>query len=220
MAEPDLTHFRKLLIYGGTFDPPHRAHVQLPQQAMRLLGAERVLYIPAAQSPHKMDSKPTPPHHRLAMLRLALHDFPEAIILTDELDRAEANPDQPSYTADTLENLRGRVHPDAQLRLLIGADQARVFDKWHRADDIAAIAEPVVMNRAPQTAEQLLAELPEDARNGWRSRVIELPPLDISSTRVRAQAVAGDATADIDDLLSPAVAAYIREHGLYQSADQ
>jgi len=218
MPRPDLTPFRKLLIYGGTFDPPHRAHVDLPRRAMRLLGAERVLYVPAAQSPHKLDQRPTPAHHRVAMLKLALGDFPEAIVLRDEVERAQAQPDVPSYTAETLEALRKRLHPTARLRLLIGADQARAFHKWHRADDIIAMAEPVVMNRPPQTADELLAQLPADSRDAWRPRLIELPPLDVSSTEIRRQAAASDLATDHNALLPDKVAQYISFHRLYREA--
>ena len=100
----DLGTYRRILLFGGSFDPPHVAHVQLPRQVRAQLDDEVVVYIPAAQSPHKRNRQPTPTEHRLAMLRAALADTEDTLILTLEVDRAKAG--QFSYTVDTLEQLR------------------------------------------------------------------------------------------------------------------
>ena len=76
-----------ILIFGGTFDPPHLAHTALPPLVARRLDCKRILYIPAAANPLKTDAPPTAVEHRLAMLRLALADVPDAEISTIELDR-------------------------------------------------------------------------------------------------------------------------------------
>ena len=171
---PDLTPYARLLVFGGSFDPPHLAHVDLPPLAARRLDADAILYIPAARPPHKLDLVQTPAHHRLAMLRLALQDRRDCLILTDELDRG---PDQPSYTIDTLNILKNRIQPNAELRLLIGADQLRIFDTWRDAEHIEHLAEPAVMVRPPDTPESVLAALPDPAaRARWQLRLIQLPP--------------------------------------------
>lgn len=213
---PDLSGFRHLLVYGGTFDPPHRAHIELPELARQQLGADALLYIPAAQSPHKLGTPPTPARHRLAMLQLALADEPHARILTDELQRGDT--ERPSYTVDTLTALRQRVHPDARLRLLIGTDQLLAFDRWHRWQDIVAMAEPAVMLRAPLLREEALAALPPALDpTVWAPRLLELPVMDVAATRLRAWLTGvPESQADNTPALNPAVLAYIHQHRLYR----
>ena len=123
----DLTSCRNILIYGGSFDPPHRGHVKLPALATEAVGADAVAYVPTAQSPLKARLSGTSTRHRLAMLKLALQSAPRAQVLTDEIDRGD---DGPNYTIDTLMRLRVRLGPDTALRLLIGGDQLRQFDRW------------------------------------------------------------------------------------------
>lgn len=202
-----------ILIFGGTFDPPHRAHVELPRQVARRLGCGRIIYVPAAINPLKQDVPPsTPAVHRLAMLRLALRDVPEAEISTIEIDRPP-----PSYTVDTLRELRGQLGPDAKLYLLIGADAAASFHRWRDPAGIVSLAEPVVMLRPPWTREALIEHIRREqgdaAATKWATRIIETPQLDVSATNLRAGAAHGTIAADEVD---PRVLAYIREHGLYR----
>ena len=106
----DLRTCKKILLFGGSFDPPHLAHVQLPKLAMQATHADAVGYLPAGRQPFKTHLQQTPAHHRLAMLRLALQDEPWAEVLTDEIDRAAATgDDSPSYLVDTLEAPRARL---------------------------------------------------------------------------------------------------------------
>lgn len=211
---PDaLTGYKNILLFGGSFDPPHRAHLALPQQAARQIGADLIAYMPAGRAPHKLDQKQTDPQHRLAMLRLALADQPgdvPTVVLTDEIERG---PDAPSYTVDTLESLHQRIAPAAKLRLLIGADQLRIFDVWRKPERIVELAEPVVMVRPPDTREALLESLPSAQRDAWAKRLITTDLLDISSTEIREQASAGQPD---DGSICDTVAQYIDKHSLYQ----
>jgi len=205
----ELAGYRNILLFGGSFDPPHLAHVALPQQAAQAIGADLIAYIPAGRAPHKLDREQTDPRHRLAMLRLAFDDKPRPIptaVLTDEIDRG---PDEPSYTVDTLERLHEQIDQGATLRLLIGADQLRIFDSWRKPERVIALAQPVVMVRPPDTREALLASLAESQRSAWQGRLVDVDQMDVSSTQIREQP-------DASEMVSDAVAAYIREHGLYQ----
>ncbi len=201
---------RSILVYGGSFDPPHRAHVELPMLAREKIGADLVAYIPAGRAPHKLDREQTAAEHRLAMLRLALQDTDRAVILMDELDRAASG--RPSYTVDTLEALSRRLPAGVSLRLLMGTDQVHIFDQWREHERVAELAPPLVMVRPPETSGALLASLPEEGGRPWRARLIELPRLDISSTDIRRRIAAGQST---EGLLAPAVRGYIDAHGLY-----
>ncbi|MEX0655643.1 MAG: nicotinate (nicotinamide) nucleotide adenylyltransferase [Phycisphaeraceae bacterium] len=211
----DLTACNQIIVFGGSFDPPHRAHVVLPEQVRLAIGADAVAYVPAARAPHKLDRVQTAAEHRLAMLRLALADRPCAVVLTDELDRAADG--QPSYTVDTLEALRRRLPAHVTLRLLMGADQVRIFDQWRASQRVAELAEPVVMVRPPETKTSLLASLDDEAeRTRWARRLVKVDRMEISSSMVRERVRQGE---PVDDLVPPAVARYIAEHGLYREAE-
>ncbi len=180
---------KRVLLYGGSFDPPHRGHVTVPHQAMQHLTFDEVLFVPAFRSPLK-DSTPTEQHHRLAMLELALEQCDWASISTIELDRGGM-----SYTIDTIEALRNSY---AELRLLIGSDQWAQFSKWNRWEDIVKLANPAIMPRA-----------------GFETNDATLLPIDTlsaTSTEIRAMLHRGES---IDALVHPRVAQYIAQNKLY-----
>jgi nicotinate-nucleotide adenylyltransferase len=207
-----LLEAESVLVYGGTFDPPTLAHIELPMIVRERLGIDLVAYVPAAVSPFKTAEPPTGAEHRVAMLEAVLDDNPHAKVLTEEIDRAEEG--RPSFTVDTVEWLRDFVPAGVPLRLLIGGDQMATFGKWRSYERIVEIADPVVMLRAPQTREALLAEVPEWQRGFWAPRLIDVPAMDVSASEVRRRVAAGES---IRDLVPAAVERYIRKHRLYRA---
>ena len=143
------------------------------------------------------------------MLRLATSDIDGVEIDTRELDRGGV-----SRTIDTLESLRDEIDPSISLRLLIGTDQARAFDRWYRWQDIVNVAEPVVMVRGDDDPAGILADIRsihgEAAAAQWERRMLDLPRMNQTSTRVRA------AAAGFGDDVTETVASYIALHRLYQ----
>lgn len=207
------SHTPTTLVFGGSFDPPHTAHRLLPEFMADAIGADRVLFIPAAKAPHKLGQAQTPAAHRLAMLRLALAHCPWAEISTLELERAQAAPDSPSYTVDTLAALKAQF-PEREWRLLIGSDQLMIFPQWREWQRVAELAEPVVMVRAPHTVDEVMAQIPRELDAAkWRMRLVPVPAMHLSSTDIRRRVAAGE---DVDDFVGHDVAAYIKEHGLYR----
>jgi nicotinate-nucleotide adenylyltransferase len=200
-----------ILVFGGTFDPPHRAHVELPRRVAQACGCERILYVPARISPLKLYQPPTADAHRLAMLQLALQDESHVQISTIELMR-----EGPSYTVDTLRTLREELGDDATLRLLIGTDQALAFTQWKDWQAILDLAMPAVMLRPPHDRDAFaaaLADVYDDALvQAWLSWTVAVPMLAVSATEIRTRLLDGR---HVDDLLPDAVAAYIYGHGLY-----
>lgn len=226
MLPPDITPLpvpagtRSIVLFGGVFDPPHWAHIELATAARDALEPEAwLVFVPAARSPHKPDGPIASNEDRLAMLRLALEGRTRVAIWTDELDRAGT---EPSYWVDTLE--RARAIFSGEIRFLIGADQVLAFHRWHRCRDVLAMAEPVVMLRQPaDTPARLRAGLRATRAwtvgqiDEWLTRVVPHEVLGISSTalRERLRNVEGPIAArSLDDR----VRAYIEEHALYRGA--
>ena len=208
----DLEACRNLIVFGGSFDPPHMGHVKLPEFVMERTGADKVAYVPAAAAPLKVAESQSPAADRLAMLEAALANCDHALILTDEMDRASDH--EPSYTVDTIENLRRRLGKDVHLRLLIGMDQLAQFDRWKSAQRIIDLANPLVMTRPSFDIDELVSLMPDpQQRRQWGRRLVAVEPMDISSTEIRGRVARGDSIAG---LVPPAVEAYIRDHGLYR----
>ena len=182
----------KILLYGGTFDPPHISHTQLPFAALRELDFDQVLYVPAFQSPLK-SSPHSSTAHRLGMLQLALADCKWAEISTIELDRGGT-----SYTIDTIESLQRNGD---EIRLLIGADQWAQFQQWHRWEDIIRLANPAIMPRVGF-----------DSVDCKDDRILPIDTLPCVSTEIRSFISAGK---PIDSLVTLEVAQYIAKHQLY-----
>ena len=212
MGVNGLVPLRRLGVFGGAFDPPHAAHVELARTAIDTLGLDRLLVVPTGDAWHK--SRPlSPAADRLAMCRLAFADVPQA-----QVDDRELRRDGPTYTIDTLSELHADW-PDAELCLQIGADQAAAFHTWRRAQDIVDFAIISIASRADETG----AAVDFDTQNPLpglrvapgRVRLLPLPPMPHSATEVRRRVAAG---LPIDHLVAPVVAGYIAEHHLYQTA--
>ncbi len=205
-----MTERERIIVFGGTFDPPHRAHVVLPQLVAKRLGASRIIYVLNASNPLK-EQEPTAAIHRLAMLKLALQEVPEAEISTIELSRPA-----PSYTVDTLTELREELPTNADLFLLIGADASLSFSRWRDPERILKLATPAVMLRPPwdraSFREQLLRQMSAKEVERWMDWTIPVPRMEMSASEIRRRLNAGESLAD---MLHPAVIDYIRRHDLY-----
>ena len=202
---------RTVLIFGGTFDPPHRAHLTLPLLAAKAIGADHVLFIPAGCNPQKIENRPTSGRHRIAMLEAGLANEPSASVSSIEVDREGA-----TYMVDTLRHLHEMdAWKGACMRLLIGADQALNFQTWRSWQEIVALAEPLIMPRGDQDTgslrDALAALFPEDAE-AWRSRVVDLPRRPDRSQEIREDATHG---LPLEEQLTPEVEHYVQSHRLY-----
>lgn len=203
-------------VLGGTFDPVHLGHLQAAIRAREVLGLEEVRLIPAARPPHR--ARPTTSDRdRLAMVQAAVAGIEGLAADGRELARAG-----PSYTYDTLRELRGES-PSRPLFLILGADAFRGLASWHRWRELIELAHLAVVNRPGADREALPAPLAAwVAEHQARPAAAEAPagglcfldirPLPISASDVRARLARGDSVAD---LLPPAVLAYIRSHHLY-----
>ncbi len=193
-------------VLGGTFDPPHYGHLVLAEQARQELALGQILWVPAADPPHKQGQRITPVRHRLAMLQLAIADNPAFTWSNVDIDRAG-----PHYTADMLELLMA-AYSGSSLILLLGEDSLRDLPTWHQPKRVLSLASLAVMRRWDSS---LNMDLLETALPGVSSQVhfLQIPRLDISGQYIRAKASAGWS---VRYLLPDSVAGYIAEHDLYR----
>jgi nicotinate-nucleotide adenylyltransferase len=189
----------KLGLYGGSFDPVHRGHLLVAQAAVEELGLDRIYFIPAAQSPFKLDSQHAPAASRLQLLRLALAGHTQCEVDDQEIHRGGV-----SYSIDTLRDYSRRF-PAAELFYLIGADNVAKLNKWREPAELARLAEFVVV---PRPGGEPIQFPPP-----FRGRTLTGFPLGVSSSQIRARVKAG---LPIDLLVSAAVAESIKNSSLYR----
>lgn len=183
----------KLALYGGTFDPIHHGHLILAREAMERLGLDRVIFIPAAQSPHKLHREPAPPRVRLEMVLAAIEGEPGFTC-----DDAEVERPGPSFSIDTVERYTA-LHPGAELHYFIGHDNVRELHTWRRIDDLRRLVRFVVFDR--------------DGCDAAHDFLHVTRQVDISATDVRARVARGDS---IRYLVPEPVRAIIARDHLYQ----
>jgi nicotinate-nucleotide adenylyltransferase len=185
-------------LFGGSFDPVTIGHVLVAQAAREEARLDRLVFVPAAQSPLKPEQSPAPAAERVRLLRLALAGLPQF-----EIDEQEIRRGGVSYTVDTVSDYRRRF-PAAELFYLIGADHVPLLPKWRSADELAVAVQFLVIPRPGEAA----APLP----GPFRGQTLRGFPFAVSSSQVRARVKAG---LPVDWLVAPAVAEAIRNNRLY-----
>ena len=202
-------------ILGGTFDPVHYGHLVVAEQVREALGLDRVLFVPAALPPHKLDEVVAPAADRAAMVELAIAGNPAFAMSEIELAR-----EGPSYTVDTLAELAdeaARQGVARDLYFILSVEALDGIRGWREPARLLALARLAVVPRpgAPlPDATQLAALLPGGAASAGRVECVETVPLAHSASDVRGRSARGRS---IRYLVPPAVEAYIRDHRLYRS---
>jgi len=186
---------KKIGVYGGTFDPIHFGHLILAREALEQLHLEQIIFVPAAQSPHKLGRVPTPVQTRLRMLQAAISDEPLFAI-----DDFEVNRPPPSFTIDTITELKRRTEA-LEVSYLIGEDNLSGLANWHRIDELRTLVHFVVLQRGEA--------IPATAYPTIQRRI------DISATEIRNRIATGRS---IRYLVPPVVEEIIRQDRLYQES--
>ena len=196
-------------VLGGTFDPPHLGHLILAQEALQALGLSQVLFVPAGEPWRKAGRELSRRDHRLAMVRLAVAGNPALAVSTGEVDRPG-----PSYTAETLAELREQYASDTELYFIMGADSLTDFPHWHQPHRILELARLAVAEREPLGDEGFQEGIPEEMAEALRERVVwlSMPLVAISASAVRERVRQG---LSIRYWVPEAVEEYIRGHHLY-----
>lgn len=201
---------QRIGILGGTFDPPHNAHLILAQHAYEELGLTRVLFVPAGVPPHKTRTR-TNVQQRVDMLRIALDDVPYF-----QLSRVEIDRPGPHYTIDTVRIIQ-ETNPAAELFFIMGGDVFRDLPSWDRPQEMFETCKlaVAVMRRPGKDGSDLRADMHEFVIPGLRDYTIMLnsPLVEFSSTDIVERLTNGRS---VRYMVPEPVLAYIKEHNLYQ----
>ena len=201
----------KVGLLGGSFNPIHLGHLVLAEQARERLALERVLLVPNGLPPHKARTSLAPAADRLRMVELAAAGHPAF-----EPSAAELHRDGASYSLHTVRGLLAD-HPDWDLHFLIGADTLPELPSWYRIRELAGLCRFAVANRPgsplDDAFESLSSVFTAAQVEGIRSRIVEIPPLGISSSDIRRRVREG---LSIRYLVPEPVREYILERRLYQ----
>jgi nicotinate-nucleotide adenylyltransferase len=199
----------RLGIYGGVFNPPHHGHLVAAQEAHSQLELDVVVWVPTGIAPHREIEDDPGAEARFEMVELAIG--------ADERFRAsriEIEREGPSYTVETLRELRER-EPDAELFLILGGDQALALPTWHEPEQVLDLATLGVFERGSSTRNAIQITIGRLA-GAERVRFLQMPRIDISSTLVRRRAAAGK---PIRYLVPDKVANFIGAQSLYGASE-
>jgi nicotinate-nucleotide adenylyltransferase len=194
---------RRIGVMGGTFDPIHHGHLSAANEVRHRCGLEEVVFVPTGQPWQKAHRVVSASEDRYLMTVIATASNPRFSVSRVEIDR-----DGPTYTVETLRELR-TTYPDAELFFITGSDALAQIVSWRDADDLFDLAHFVGVNR-PGYAAADLTSFPEGAVT-----LLEVPALAISSSDLRERVAAGQ---PVHYLAPDGVVQYIRKRNLYRSA--
>ena len=217
---------QRVAIYGGTFDPVHKGHIEVARRVLELFGLEEVLFVPACVPPHK--SGISSAFHRFAMLALATEQDARLRISTIELDE----PERP-YAVDTVEHMQRETGADRRLFFMIGADSWSEITTWHEWQRLLRMCDLIVVTRPgielsrniPNGVAEVVdvrgvgrPEISEvlGSDGGPRTFLTDAAMVDISATAIRAAASAGDHE-HLREMVPDSVASYIEKYELYKN---
>ena len=196
----------RIVIFGGTFNPPTRAHLDIATEALYYLDAEKVLFVPVSDLYKKDDVEIS--YHRVNMLNLAIGNFRRL-----EIDFTEVDSVKLTYTYETVEKIKSQ-YQDKELFLLIGADNLEDFKNWKNQRSIMENCSLLVVNRNNSSIDEIIES--NEILTEFKDKIIEAPieEIEISSTEVRNRIASGELEG-LENLVDKEVIEYIVENKLY-----
>ena len=196
----------RIVIFGGTFNPPTRAHLDIATEALYYLDAEKVLFVPVSDLYKKDDVEIS--YHRVNMLNLAIGNFRRL-----EIDFTEVDSVKLTYTYETVEKIKSQ-YQDKELFLLIGADNLEDFKNWKNQRSIMENCSLLVVNRNNSSIDEIIES--NKILTEFKDKIIEAPieEIEISSTEVRNRIASGELEG-LENLVDKEVIDYIVENKLY-----
>ena len=201
----------KVGILGGTFDPPHLAHLRIAEEALEAFSLDEVWFCPAFDPPHRKEKPKADFEKRLHMTSLAVENNHAFKVI--DIERGES----PSYTIITLQKLK-KLFPQVNFYLIIGWDSFLEFETWYRYQEIIDLAELIVCTRGNMDKAEASAIFSKKVEAYWgsskkeRVHLLFVFPFEISSSAIRKLRANGKS---IRYLVPEGVYAYILEMGLY-----
>ena len=196
----------RIVIFGGTFNPPTRAHLDIATEALYYLDAEKVLFVPVSDLYKKDDVEIS--YHRVNMLNLAIGNFRRL-----EIDFTEVDSVKLTYTYETVEKIKSQ-YQDKELFLLIGADNLEDFKNWKNQRSIMENCSLLIVNRNNSSIDEIIES--NEILTEFKDKIIEAPieEIEISSTEVRNR-IASNELEGLENLVDKEVIDYIVENKLY-----
>jgi nicotinate-nucleotide adenylyltransferase len=202
---------KKVILFGGTFDPVHHGHTTVANYACNYIGAEKTIFIPAKRSVLKDFAPKANDLQRYEMLSLVIADNDKF-----ELSDYEIKKTKPSFTLDTVKYFKNKLNRQYDLYWLIGADAIKDFPLWYKVEELidtcnlclicrAGFEKPDFSSFKKQWGMQRVEKM--------QKNIIETPLIDINSTEIRKLLAKNK---DVDNMLNPSVAKYIKKHNLYR----
>lgn len=190
----------RLGVFGSMMNPPHLGHLAVVEAVHRACELDRIVVVPSGIPPHRR-APDVSARARLTMAVRAFADLDHVVVSDSEVERGEEG--EPGYMVDTLEELvelpamLGYDDLQVELALVVGADQVATLDSWHRFDRITAVASIVAVRRSDHIVDADLDAAASALEQAWgvRVRMVDMPSIPISSTRVREVAATGDRAA-------------------------
>ena len=222
---------RRVALYGGTFDPVHQGHLEVARRVAELFEIEKVLFVPAQIAPHKLTRAVTAPLHRYAMLVLASQNDPQLFVSTFELDTPDRH-----YTVDTIAHFQSSFGDSTELFFIMGADSWSEITTWRDWERLLTMTSHIVVTRpgydvGNEHVGAFLRDRIVDLRSvdndagkiqqlsGARIFVTDVVNKDISATEIRHAAKQGRFD-DLNNLVPPPVAEYIKKYGIYRDSHE
>jgi nicotinate-nucleotide adenylyltransferase len=199
-------------VLGGTFDPIHNGHLAVAEEVKRRLGLDEVIFVPAGKPQLRMNTPLSAAAHRVQMVRLAIADRPYCKLSLVEIERAG-----PSYTVDTINQLRAQLGPKDELLFILGWDNLAELPRWHEPRQLVRACSLVAVPRPGYglpDLKPLKALVPGLAAS---LILLDAPQVDISASLVRERVSRG---LSVRHLVPGPVADHIQEQGLYASENQ
>ncbi|WP_106298551.1 nicotinate-nucleotide adenylyltransferase [Knoellia remsis] len=193
---------RRLGVMGGTFDPIHHGHLVAASEVQSLFDLDEVIFVPTGQPWQKADRDVSEPEHRYLMTVVATASNPRF-----QVSRVDIERDGPTYTIDTLRDLR-RLYPEDELFFITGADALAQILSWKDADELFELAHFIGVTRPGYELSE--SGLPDD-----KVTLQEVPAMAISSTDCRERVADGE---PVWYLVPDGVVQYINKHRLYAAA--
>lgn len=197
----------KIAIFGGSFNPIHLGHLAVAEYTLKSCELKKIIFLPNANPPHKINDDIIPANHRFNMVALAIKDNEFY-----EISDYEMNKSEPSYTIDTIRHFKKAY--DADIFFIIGADSLYTLNKWKSYKELIKECSFIVADRNCGKGNNLSKEIYEHEKKGGRIEPVKMPKIDITSTLIRDKLLKGE---DIKGYVPEAVKDYITKNGLYKS---